>query len=87
MRAAAALVLAEDPDPKTTDGLAEEAVNDKSELVRTAALDAIALRGDPACIGKIEPAMSDAKDSVKYTAAATVARLTAIAERHQVKTK
>jgi HEAT repeat protein len=87
VRAAAARVLAEDPDPKTTDGLAEEAVNDKSELVRTAALEAIALRGDPACIGKIAPAMSDAKDAVKYTAAATVAHLTAIAERRQVKKK
>ena len=87
VRAAAALVLAGDPDPKTTDGLAEEAVNDKSELVRTAALDALALRGDPACIGRIEPAMSDAKDSVKYTAAATVARLSAIVERRQANTK
>lgn len=87
VRAAAALALADDPDPKTTDGLAEEAVNDKSELVRIAALDTIALRGDPACIGKIVPTMSDAKDSVKYTAAATVARLTAIAERRQVNTK
>lgn len=87
VRAAAALVLADDPDPKTTDELAEEAISDKSELVRTAALDAIALRDDPACIGEIEPAMSDAKDSVKYTAAATVVRLTMIAERRHAQKK
>ena len=55
--------------------------------MRTAALDAIALRDDPACIGEIEPAMSDAKDSVKYTAAATVVRLTMIAERRHAQKK
>lgn len=81
VRAAAARVLAEDPDPDTARELADVAVHDKSELVRTAALEAIARHGDPAYIGTIAPAMSDDKDPVKYTAAAAVARLTAISER------
>lgn len=82
VRAAAARVLAGDPDPDTTAGLADAAVNDKSELVRIAALEAVARHDDPAYIGKIAPAMADEKDPVKYTAAAAVARLTAIGGRH-----
>ena len=83
VRAAAAKLLADDPDPETATALAEEATVDKSDLIRAAALDAIARRGDPALIGKIVPAMSDAKESVKYTAAAAVAHLSGIAERRQ----
>jgi HEAT repeat protein len=87
VRAAAARVLADDPDPDTANELADTAVNDKSELVRVAALEAVARHDDPAYIGKIAVAMSDDKDPVKYTAAAAVARLTAIAERRQAKKK
>ncbi len=83
VRAAAARVLATDPDYDTTDGLAEIANNDKSELVRTAALEALAKHGDPAYIDQIVPAMSDHKDPVKYTAAAAVVRLSAIAARRE----
>jgi HEAT repeat protein len=83
VRAAAARVLAADPDPATTEGLAEEATTDKNELVRTAALEALARHGDPAYIDRIAPAMSDHKDSVKYTAAAAIARLSALAARHE----
>ena len=81
VRAAAARVLATDPDSKTTDGLAEVATDDKSELVRTGALEALARHDDPAYIDQIVPAMSDRKNSVKYTAAAAVVRLSAIAAR------
>ncbi len=86
VRAAAARVLASDPDSATADGLAEVATDDKSDLVRTASLEALARHDDPAYIDQIAPAMSDHKDSVKYTAAAAVARLSAIAARRE-KTK
>jgi HEAT repeat protein len=87
VRAAAARVLAQDPDPATTDGLVDVALDDKSELVRTAALEAVARHDDPAYISKIAPAMADTKDLVRYTAAAAVARLTALGGRRRANQK
>jgi HEAT repeat protein len=49
LRAAAAKVLADDPDPATTKVL-EAAAGDNSWLVRAAALEALARRGDPAAL-------------------------------------
>jgi HEAT repeat protein len=48
IRAAAAKVLAKDPDPATTKALIY-AAGDKKWLVRAAALEALAKRGDPSC--------------------------------------
>jgi HEAT repeat protein len=79
IRAAAAKVLAKDPDPAATKALAD-AVGDKSWLVRAAALEALAKRGDPSVLDIVPLSMSDEKDAVKYTAAAGVLRLTAIKE-------
>ena len=79
VRAAAAKVLATDPDPAATKTLAD-AAGDKSWLVRAAALEALAKRGDPAVLGTVSSCMSDKKEAVKYTAAAAVLRLTAIKE-------
>jgi len=79
VRAAAAKVLAKDPDPAATKTLAD-AAGDKSWLVRAAALEALAKRGDPAVLDTVSQCMSDKKDAVKYTAAAAVLRLTAIKE-------
>jgi len=87
VRAAAARVLAGDRDRDTLDELASTAVNDKSELVRTAALEAVARHDDPAYISKIAPAMEDDKDPVRYTAAAAVARLSAVADRRGAEKK
>jgi len=87
VRAAAARVLADDPDPDTAAQLAQLATSDKSELVRTAALEALARHGDPAFVDKIVPAMSDEKVTVKYTAAAAIVRLTTLAERHKQQKK
>jgi len=84
VRAAAAKVLAKDPDPATTKALAD-AVGDESWLVRAAALEALSKRGDPSVLKTVELHMSDEKDAVKYTAAATVLRLTAIKEVQQKK--
>ena len=79
IRAAAAKVLAGDPDPDAKKALTD-AVGDKSWLVRAAAIEALAKRGDPSAIDAIDPYMFDEKDAVKYTAAAAVVRLTAVAE-------
>lgn len=79
VRAAAAKVLAKDPDPAATKALAD-AASDKSWLVRAAALEALAKRGDPAVLDTVSSCMSDKKEAVKYTAAAAVLRLTAIKE-------
>jgi HEAT repeat protein len=77
VRAAAAKVLAKDPDPATTDALID-AAGDKSWIVQTAALEALAKRGDRSALRTVEKYMSDEKDAVKYTAAAAVLRLGAI---------
>ncbi len=54
VRAAAAEVLAEDPDPVSGEALVKAAF-DKSWIVRAAALHAIAKRGDPNLIDSIIP--------------------------------
>ena len=79
VRAAAAKVLARDPDPATTKTLAE-ATGDKNWVVRAAALEALAKRGDPSALDSVELSMYDPKDSVKFTAAAAVLRLMAVKE-------
>jgi HEAT repeat protein len=76
VRAAAAKVLAEDRGPDTDDALVQAATMDKSEVVRMAALDAIAKSRRRSLVTRIAPAMRDDKDPVKYTAAATVVCLT-----------
>jgi HEAT repeat protein len=76
VRAAAAKILANDPDPKTGEALVA-AASEKSWIVRAAALDAIARRGERALAAKIEPLMDDDKDIVKYLAAAAVIQLNA----------
>lgn len=79
VRAAAAKVLANDPDPRSARALVQ-AASDKSWAVRAAALDAIAERGDPSLLDGIVPAISDPKDLVRYTAAAAVIRLSTVHE-------
>jgi HEAT repeat protein len=76
VRAAAARNLATDTDPRSGKALVQ-AASDKSPLVRAAALDAIARRGDASLVSSIKPALSDSKSSVRYTAAAAVLRLSA----------
>jgi len=75
VRAAAAKVLADDPDPEAGKALVEVAP-DKSWIVRAAALDALARRGNPKVLDDIEFALDDPNDTVRYTAAAAVIRLT-----------
>ncbi|AXC11412.1 hypothetical protein ACPOL_2080 [Acidisarcina polymorpha] len=81
VRAAAAKILADDPDPKSGEALLT-ATEDKSWLVRAAALDAIARRGDRSFASKIEARMDDEKPVVQYVAAAAVLRLNEAPARH-----
>jgi HEAT repeat protein len=74
VRAAAAEVIAKDPDPKSGDALVT-AASDKSWIVRAAALDAISRRGDPTLSSRIEPALNDNNSIVRYTAAAAIIHL------------
>lgn len=85
VRAVAASFLAHDPDPATGVALAE-AIKDKDWIVRAAAIEALAERGDPSFEGKIEYSFFDANAHVRYTAAAAVVRLSEIAKSHK-KTK
>jgi HEAT repeat protein len=82
VRAAAARVLADDPDPDSEQALID-AASDKHSVVRTAALDALARRGNPAVIDRIAPALSDETDDVKYTAAAAIVHLNDIAQHRK----
>jgi len=81
VRAAAARILAHDPDPRSGQELVLSC-SDKSWLVRVAALDALSRRGDRTVLDDIEPHMDDEKDVVRYTAAAAILRLSA-AQSHQ----
>ena len=77
VRAVAASYLAHDPDPATGKALVN-ATNDKDWIVRAAAIEAIAQRGDPSLLPKVELKLYDHHPKVRYTAAAGVIRLTAI---------
>lgn len=78
-RAAAATVLAKDRDPKTTKALLD-AAGDKNWIVRAAALEAMAKRGDPSVLDTVELYLTDNEGEVKYIAAAAALRLTSIKE-------
>jgi HEAT repeat protein len=84
VRAAAASMLASDPDPSSAKALVN-AAQGKSWVVRVAALEAIAKRGDPGLRLKIEPLMYDEKEEVRYAAAAAVLRLVDITEAQEMK--
>jgi HEAT repeat protein len=74
VRAAAATKLAGDPDPKSGEALAKTATDSKW-IVRAAVVDAIARRGDPSLLSAVVPLLDDENDSVKFSAAAAVVRL------------
>jgi HEAT repeat protein len=86
VRAAAARLLAKDPDPGTTKALIK-AAGDKSWLVRAAALEALARRGDPSAVQTAVLYLYDDKSEVKYTAATAVIRLSARKRKHDSEPK
>ncbi|HKV81436.1 MAG TPA: HEAT repeat domain-containing protein [Candidatus Sulfotelmatobacter sp.] len=79
VRAAAATMIADDPDPNSAKALVK-ATQDKNWIVRVAALEAISKRGDPTLGVTIETSMYDPKSEVRFAAAATVVHLTDLAE-------
>ena len=74
VRAAAASVLATDPDPRTGRALID-ATHDKNWIVRLAALEALNRRADPDLRVDVEPAMYDSRKKVRLAAAAVVIHL------------
>jgi HEAT repeat protein len=89
VRAAAAKKLAHDPNPASAEALVN-ATEDKSWIVRAAALDAIAQRGDKSLLPKISGSLKDTRDDVRYMAAACIVRLSDLggtAGKRKVSTK
>jgi HEAT repeat protein len=85
VRAVAATYLAHDPDPATARALVA-ATRDKNWIVRAAAIEAIAQRGDPSLSPKVQLRFSDGNPKVRYSAAAAVIRLSAIESTKTAKT-
>jgi HEAT repeat protein len=79
VKAAAASNLVSEPDSRTAAALVN-ATHNRNWVVRVAALEAIAERGDSTDSNTIEPLLQDSKLEVKYTAAATIVRLGSRAE-------
>ena len=76
IRAAAAIGLVHDPNPRSGTALAQ-AVKDKNWIVRVAALRAIAMRGDHEMLGAVEAMTQDKREEVRFAAAVAVLKLTA----------
>jgi len=74
VRAVAATYLADDPDPASAKALVH-ATRDKNWIVRAAAVEAIARRGDRSLLPKVEERCHDTNAKVRYSAAAAVIRL------------
>lgn len=74
VKATALKVLAKDPDPKSGKALVT-ATNDKEWIVRAAAYDALARRGDSSVLPDIANGLTDKEEVVKLTAAATIVHL------------
>ena len=86
VRAVAATFLAHDPDPATGVALCE-AAKDKDWIVRAAAIQALAQRGDPEFEAKIELSLFDSDPHVRYTAAAAVIVLTGVETKAKLASK
>jgi HEAT repeat protein len=83
VRAVAATFLAHDPDPASARALVQ-ATSDRDWIVRAAAVEAIAQRGDASLLPSVEIKFSDRNPKVRYSAAAAVIRLSAIGENKTV---
>jgi hypothetical protein len=74
IRANAALALAHDPDPRSAKALVL-ATGDKDWIVRSAAIKAIALRGDVSLLSQLSEPLDDKIAAVRFEAAASILRL------------
>ena len=77
VRAVVARLLAYDPNPASAAALVK-ATNDKNWIVRAAAVEAIAQRGDRSLVAHVVERFSDKNATVRYSAAAAVIRLAAV---------
>jgi HEAT repeat protein len=77
VRAVAATLLAHDPDPNSLNALVK-ATDDKDWIVRAAAVEAIAERGDASLLPTVEAKFNDKHPKVRFSAAAAVIRLSAV---------
>ena len=84
VRAVAAKLLAHDPDPASANALVK-ATDDKDWIVRAAAIEAIAQRGDPSLLPNVESKFTDRHEEVRYSAAAAVIRLSSAEETKTAK--
>jgi HEAT repeat protein len=73
-RAATALLLSTDKDPKVTQAL-QDALEDKDASVRAAAVHAIALRNDPGFEKDVVPLLDDKSEAVRVRAGAAYLRM------------
>jgi HEAT repeat protein len=80
VKATAIKVLAKDPDPVTAKALVA-ATHDKEWVIRAAAYDALARRGDSSVLPDMTPGLKDGKDEVKITAAAAIVALSAMQKK------
>ncbi|MFZ0731066.1 MAG: HEAT repeat domain-containing protein [Candidatus Sulfotelmatobacter sp.] len=84
VRAVAATYLANDPDPHSARALVK-ATSDKNWIVRAAAVEAIAKRGDASLLPQLVVRFSDRSEKVRYSAAAGVIRLSSNQESASAK--
>ena len=78
-KAALIAALATDPEGRTGKLLVTTSQN-KNWVLRVAALEAIAKRGDSALLREIEPRLSDSRREVRFAAAATIIHLDDVAK-------
>ena len=83
-KAALIAALATDPDRRTNKVLLATSQN-RNWVLRVAALEGIAKRGDPILLPDIEPRLSDSKPEVRFAAAAAVIRLGDLAKAEDPK--
>jgi HEAT repeat protein len=84
VRAAAAAMLAHDPDGRAATALSD-ATADPSWHVRVAAIKAIAERGDPRLVSTVLSGLDDDKEAIRFAAAAAVLRLSTAKPHEQAK--
>jgi len=77
VEATALKMIAHDPDPRSGKALVA-ATTDQQWVIRSAAYDAIARRGDRSLLPDITTGLTDQQQVVKLTAAAAVAQLSAL---------
>ena len=77
VKATALKMLAKDPDPRSGKALIA-ATGDNQWVIRSAAYDALAHRGDRALVSQMAMGLTDQQEEVKLTAAAAIAQLSAL---------